>query len=412
MNINLSLNGSVYLEGSKSILNRVLILSTFSKTFFRLENFSSSTDVETIVSNLQRLGILISSNKGSATIRPQQKFKDNTGYFVKDSAAALRFLLTRLAFIPGLRSTFDVSDQLKERPIKPLINLLQDLGVDFSSTEFPLSFTGIEFTGGSVTIPVDVSSQYVSAFLLCSPQLKADLTIKFSGTPVSLSYIDLTLAVLSDFGITAIRKGNSIYIEKLQQLSPPDVYYVEPDISSACYFLALGALNNGKIKVHIPLNSTQPDIGFLEILAQMGASISKSDDHIIVRRNTLKGIEVDMSTMPDQVPTLACLALLADSPTSITGIEHLKYKESNRLKALLEELPKLGAKITYSSNKLVVEPLKKEPSPCQLNTYNDHRLVMSFSLLNTIFKEIRITGAEAVMKSFPYFFQTLHKLQN
>lgn len=411
MKIHLTLNGNVRIAGSKSILNRVLMLAPFFKSPFRLENCCGSRDVDTIINNLQKLGLEIDLVNCSAMTLPPQQFNDNASYFVQDSATALRFLITRLALIPGLRSTVDASQQLQDRPHDQLINLLKELGVQIQGDDFPFKLTGREFTGGKVSIPVNISSQFVSAFLLCSHDLRTDLEITFAGDPVSVSYIDLTIKVLEQFGVQALRKKQRVCVAAGQKLVQPASYYVEPDISSACYFLALGALNEGTIKIAIPDSSIQPDFAFLAILQKMGAKIEFAGDFVRIKRKQLRGIKCDMTALPDQVPTLACLALMADAPTTITGIEHLRYKESNRLQALLQELPKLGAHIAYSSQRIYIEPLKKVPPACVLHTYNDHRLVMAFTIINLLFPQVQLDGVEAVKKSFPGFFQTLASLR-
>jgi len=401
MDKKLNLSGTIKLEGSKSILNRILILSTFLPKPLKLSNFSSCEDITTLVQNLRLLGMKINQENNNVTISIPNKFKTDQIYFIKNSATAFRFFLTRLALIPGLNSVIDISEQLSRRPLRPLIDILKNIGVQFENDKLPLSFKGINFKGGNFNASVSVSSQFVSSLLLCSSQLEEDLIIHYTGSPVSVSYIDLTREILQDFGIKVEKLNNSYQVKQGQRITAPDEYRIEPDLSSAAYFLALGALNEGEIRVQAPGRSKQPDHRFLKILQEMGAKVGQDENFVTVTRNRLTGIKADMNTMPDQVPTLASLALMADSPTEIYGIDHLRFKESNRLKALLEELPKLGARLKYEGNKLHVTPLRFEPAECLLETYHDHRLVMSFSLLKTVFPQINFSGREAVLKSFP-----------
>ncbi|KQC06548.1 MAG: hypothetical protein APR54_01585 [Candidatus Cloacimonas sp. SDB] len=408
----LNLNGTIKLEGSKSILNRILILSTFMTKPLKLENFSSSEDIITLVQNLRRLGMKIIQENNTITIGIPEKFQDGQTYFIKNSGTALRFLLTRLAFIPGLDSVVDASEQLRSRPVKPLVNILKNSGVQFKNDKLPLSFRGINFRGGNYNVSVSISSQFVSSLLLCSSQLEQDLIIHYSGTPVSVSYIDLTRDILQDFGIKVEKQNNSYRVQRGQKITIPDEYRIEPDLSSAAYFFALGAVNEGEVKVQVPDRSKQPDHKFLKILEEMGAKIEYDGNLVTVKKDRLTGIKADMNTMPDQVPTLACLALLADSPTEIYGIDQLQYKESDRLMALLQELPKLGSSLRYEGNRLHVTPLRSEPTECRLETHHDHRLIMSFSLLKQVFPQINLSGRKAVLKSFPHFFKLLASLRD
>jgi len=405
-------NGIVELEGSKSILNRVLILSTFLNKPLKVGNFSHSEDINTMVHNLKILGMEIRQEQNTAFIHTPQEFSSNCSYYIKDSGTALRFLLARLAFIPGQISELDVSEQLRKRPIGPLIEVLRKTGVEFIREDYPLKLKGSSFSGGKIEIPASESSQFVSSLLLCTPALDSDLNLYFTGQPVSASYIDLTIHTLLKFGINVERSDDHLFIKKGQKVISPDFLEIEPDMSSAACFLTLGALTKGMIKLNLPADSMQPDRQFTALLEKMGASIVIENDLIYVKESSLSGIRIDMRSMPDQVPNLAVLALFADSPTVISGIEHLRFKESDRLQGLLQELPKLGAEIFYSNKELIIKPLQKEPVRCILNTHEDHRLVMSFYILTLIFPQIRINDGETVKKSFPGFFAALAKLSD
>jgi len=407
MNIRHNFNGVIELEGSKSILNRILLLSTFLNKPFQVGSFSSALDIITLSENLQLLGFKITSEKERTVIIPPEVFNEGTKLYIRDSATALRFLLARLAFCPGLKCQIDVSPQLKKRPIQSLIDILKQQSIEFDSQVFPLKFKGGKFTGGRIEIPPSISSQYASALLLSAPALTSDLLLKLSPEQVSSSYIDLTLDILEKFSIQVERTGEELLVKAGQIPKAPALFEVEPDCSSATYFLALGALTEGCVKVSFPADSRQPDFQFSNLLGKMGVQVVFDKGYAFAEKAELKGVEVNMSRMPDQVPTLAVLALFADSATRITGIEHLQYKESNRLQALLQELPKLGAELNYVDGTLFIDPLRKPPAKCKLNTASDHRLVMAFSLLEMIYPQIEVTGKSAVEKSFPQFHSQL-----
>jgi len=297
----LNLNGIVELEGSKSILNRILILSTFLRKPFKVGNFSRSKDIDTMVNNLIVMGMKFEKDGKYTLITPPDEFKTNGHYYINDSGTALRFLLVRLALMPGVISQIDVSDQLKGRPVKPLIELLKNIGVTFLREEYPLQFKGVEFAGGRLNISASISSQFISSVLLCTTLLKSDLTINFQGESVSASYIDLTIALLQEFGIKVTKTDDHLFVKQCQFLKFPDFFEIEPDYSSACYYLALGAINKDCIKVKIPSESIQPDQHFLRILEMMGAPVLIEKDLISISDTSLKGITIDMSIPPDPV---------------------------------------------------------------------------------------------------------------
>jgi 3-phosphoshikimate 1-carboxyvinyltransferase len=218
---------------------------------------------------------------------------------------------------------------------------------------------------------------------------------------------------MKKFGIAYVRKDNSISLNNAARTYiNPEEYQIEPDYSAACYFWALGALSSESIGVKVSSdNSSQGDFNFLKILKEMGAEINYEEGLISVKKSTLKGVRCSMKEMPDQVPTLAVLALFADTPTEIYDIDYLKYKESDRISSLCIELSKLGVQIYYSDGALTVHPLVSAPQKATLHTFQDHRLVMAFSVLTSMFPQITITDKQCVAKSFPDFFTELDKLK-
>ena len=252
-------------------------------------------------------------------------------------------------------------------------------------------------------MPVPDGILVESFFTLISGEKPVPVIVKVYGfSSKSLFAID----IIADFD------GRRIFIQAGQKYNDLAEYFIEPDYSSACYFWTLGALSKSVVSTNI-INkvSLQPDYKFLTILENIGANIIFKKDKISVSRGKLKSITVDMKNMPDQVPTLAVLALFADSKTTITNIEHLKFKESNRIEALITELSRIGAKIQYENGILTINPLDKIPGNITLNTCYDHRLVMAFHILKIIFPQISITNTSSINKSYPNFLVDIKSLK-
>ena len=306
----------------------------------------------------------------------------------------------------------DISAQLKKRPIKQLIKVLNQMGAKICLKQDSLIIVGETLKGGSYKVEADVSSQFISALLLIAPSYQNDLELLLEGEIVSRSYIEMTIKIMQDFGVIVNFTGNRLFIKSGQKYREVREYNIEPDYSSACYFWAIGALSRSSISTNTINNkSLQPDYKFLSLLQKVGANITVGKNKISVRRGELKGISIDMINMPDQVPTLVILMLFANSKTTITNIDHLKYKESNRIAVLVTELSRIGVDISYQNGKLILNPLEKDIGNETLITYNDHRLVMAFSILKMIFPQIEISDTHSVEKSYPSFMIDLQSLK-
>jgi len=413
MKFELNAKGFVKLQGSKSILNRVLIISTFLESSLKIYNFSECDDFKTMIDNLRKIGFEFYFPENYLIIVPPKKIKRNSHFFIKDSGTGFRFLLSRIASVKDLETTIDVSPQLKKRPMKPLIRILKQMGAEIDDKNFPIKVKGKELKGGIIEIPANISSQFISSLLLIAPCYRHDFEISLKGNIVSRPYIEMTLKIMDDFGINSDFTDNKITIASGQKYVNLEYYHIEPDFSSACYFWTLGALSNNFICTsNWNLNSIQSDYKFLDILKKMGVEIVEKDDKMCVKRKHLKGIEIEMKNMPDQVPTLAVLSLFANSKTVIRNIGHLKYKESDRISALIKEIKKIGGNIEYKENSLIIYPLEKPPNKVILETYNDHRMAMSFSILKAVFPYLYIKNMDSITKSYPDFFKDFNRICN
>ena len=409
----LNITGIVKLEGSKSIINRVLIISTFLDSSLKIKNISKCNDVMTLIKSLKKLGLQFDFFEDSVIIHPPAKIRNNQKLYIHDSGTAFRFLITRLAILEEIHTNLDISSQLRRRPIEPLLEILKKMSAEIEFENYPFKINGTQLQGGELNIPANISSQFISALLLIAPNYKSDLILNLQGKIVSRPYIKMTIKIMKDFGIESEFSRNKIIIKAGQKYKNPGEYEVEPDFSSACYFWALGALSKREVCTSgCSHQSLQPDFQFLKILEEMGAFVSIKNNKICVKKGILKGINIDMKDIPDQVPTLAVLALFADSPTKIQNIAHLKFKESDRIKSLITELKKSSTKIEYSNGILTIYPLAKKPPSIELKTYDDHRLVMAFHILKAVVPYIRISGIDAVDKSYPNFISDFMRICN
>ncbi|MCD4819268.1 MAG: 3-phosphoshikimate 1-carboxyvinyltransferase [Candidatus Cloacimonetes bacterium] len=408
--INLKSN-HISVQGSKSIINRVLIISTFLKNSIQLSNFSNCEDVNTLSENLKNLGFTFTNRNQNVIITSPAEFLSASELYLRDSATALRFLLAQLASIPNKNFVLKISKQLQKRPILQFLEILKQMGADIIQQDDKFIINGKHLKSGVYHIPANISSQFISSLLLISPAFTDGLSLVLQNSIVSETYIDLTIKVMSDFGVIVNKDKNVLRISKNQNYQNITNYSIEPDYSSLAYFWALGTLNKNFITTDFQQNSSfQSDYRFISVLKKMGAEIVFQKNKIKIRFGNLHGIDINMKNMPDQVPTLAILALLADSPTYIRNISHLKYKETDRISALISEIKRIGGFAKYDNVKLYIKPLINQCKNVKIDTYDDHRMVMAFSILQKVFPQIQIDTTKPVNKSNPDFFKQLKSI--
>jgi 3-phosphoshikimate 1-carboxyvinyltransferase len=269
---------------------------------------------------------------------------------------------------------------------------------------------GGSFHGGHARLSGERSSQFLSSLLMVAPYAKEATTIDVEGHLASTSYVEMTMEVMKRFAVEVGCKGHEQFSVRAGQHYGPAGIIVEPDVSSASYFLAAAAIGGGEVVVEgLGLQSLQGDIGFARLLRDMGCDFLEVQEGLKVRSaGRLRGIDVDMNAMPDVVPTLAVAALFAEGTTRIRNVGHLRYKESDRLSALATELPKLGARIAHWENGLEITPAPLHGA--ELATYGDHRLAMSFALVGLRVPGVKIENPDCVRKSFPTFWVEFEKL--
>jgi 3-phosphoshikimate 1-carboxyvinyltransferase len=303
--------------------------------------------------------------------------------------------------------------RLCERPMGELLTALKKLGVRVTSEKGndcpPVIVQGGGFTGGQTSLSGAVSSQYLSALLLIGPLASRGVVIDITGELVSRPYVDITLSVLTAFGIDYSREAYQLFVLPGGQSYQPRQYDIEADASSASYFWAAAALTGGRVTItNLDLESVQGDIDFLSVLARMGCHLTSSPEGLTVEGGPLHGIDMDMSAMPDLVPTLGVLAAFAEGETVITDVAHLRHKESNRLAAVVTELRKMGVTAEETPDGLRI--VGGAPHGAEIDTYDDHRIAMSFAVAGLKTPGVVIRDPDCVAKSFPGFWEYLEKL--
>ncbi|MBF0509584.1 MAG: 3-phosphoshikimate 1-carboxyvinyltransferase [Deltaproteobacteria bacterium] len=410
----------VTIPGSKSVTHRAAIAAALATGTSRLDKFLACEDTMFTIQTLQALGVTMSLTGETLTVSGTGgKLLDQPGekeIFLGNSGTSFRLLLSVAALARG-RFLFTGSPRMLKRPIADLVQALNGLGVnawcvnDDGCPPVMMEATGSVY-GGSVGVRGADSSQFISSLLLMAPYAANEVRIEVTGPLVSAPYVRLTLDVMSKFGLQVGHQGLSHFL-----ITPGTGYKgrfltVEGDASNASYFWAAAAVTGGKVTTgNIHLGSEQGDLNFLEIIQAMGCQVIKMPDEVTVIGGPLRGLDVDMNTMPDLVPTLAVMALFAQGKTAITNVGHLRHKESDRLAAISAELRRLGGKIEELPDGLVIHGGEKL-SGADMETYNDHRMAMSLAVAGLRVADVRIKDEGCVVKSFPKFWDVWETLYN
>jgi 3-phosphoshikimate 1-carboxyvinyltransferase len=346
--------------------------------------------------------------KGCEGVIPVQRVK----LFAGNAGTVIRFITATLTLGKG-QYRADGIERMRERPIQQLIDALNQLGADVVSIDGsgcpPVLINAHGLTGGRVEIPGNISSQYISAILLAAPYAKSDVSVVVIDDLSSKNYVDMTIDVMNKFGVDVERDSYREFCVKSGQNYKGCEYMVEPDASGASYFFAAAAIAGGRVRVEgLGENSLQGDIKFVDILKEMGCSVRKSSDWLEVEGGALRGVDVDMNDTPDVVQTLASVAVFAEGNTRIRNVSNLRYKETDRITAIVNELKKVGVEVKEFDDGIEIIP--SPPHSAEISTYDDHRMAMSFALLGLRVKGIKIKEPECVEKTFPDFFERLQQL--
>lgn len=399
----------VHIPGSKSMSNRALLLAALANGISTIHNLQISDDIHALITALSELGINIQLNEKPplAIVTGTQGQFSSHGQTIhcQESGSLVRFMLTVCAAIPGIYH-FDAAPSLRKRPMATLLKLLTSQGSSIMPTTFPLTLQNSQgLRGGDIVIDASQTGQIVSALLMMAPFTKNPLKLQVKNL-VSRAYVDLTCAVMADFGVQVERPTAEWFIVPQPQHYQARDYTVEPDFSTASYFFAAAAVTAGEVTMQ-PIsrkNIKQGDIVFLSLLEKMGCVVDENPSGLTVKgRFILSGIEVNMNTCPDLFMTLAAIAPFAQTPTLITGISHARHKESDRLKAMQQGLTSLGVKVDSGKDWFKIYP--STPRSGTIHSQNDHRIAMAFTVLSLRVPELIIEDASCVAKSCPEFFQ-------
>ncbi len=407
-----NLNTELTAPPSKSLTHRAIFIASLANGTSLIKNclFSDDTNysimacsafgpkIKKLNSNLQIIG------KECPLNPPLHKI------YVGNSGTTMRFIASYSALMKNNQVEIIGDNRMNERPIGDLIHALKDLGVNIYSINKndcpPIIVEGGGIRGGITNLRGEKSSQFFSSLLISCVKAKKDVEIHSFSAIKSRPYIDLTLDTIKHFGGEVINEEYKKFFIPANQQFISKEYTIEGDFSSASYFFGIAAVLRGKIKINnLNYNSSQGDKIFLDILKKMGCRIKYGQSWIEVEGDDLNGISIDMKDYPDLVPTLAVIGAFAEGKTHIQNVEHLKYKETDRLKALATELKKIGAQVEELPTGLIIK--KGKFKTAEINTYNDHRIAMSFTIASLKTGKVVIKDTECVSKSFPSFFQII-----
>lgn len=429
------LDAVVVLPGSKSITNRALVCAALADGVSLLNHALIAEDTRLMIDALRALGVAVTVDERAAQIEitgcgghlPQGEAR----LFCGNSGTTLRFCTALVALGQG-RFELDGTPRMRQRPIGGLVELLraQGTGVEYLNEEGfpPLVVHAAGLDGGRIGLQAPASSQWISALLLAAPYARRDLMLEVTGQIVSRPYLTLTTAMMDCFGAGVIeqyagatpdraaRSSDRImaqFIVPAPQRYQATTLTIEPDATHAGYFLAAAAIAGGRVAIDgLGTESRQGDVAFVDVLERMGCRVERAAECLTVIGpgvGALRGIDVDLSDMPDVVPTLAVTALFAAGPTVIRNVAHLRIKESDRLSALACELRKLGAEVDESLDGLTIRP-PDDVAPATIDTYDDHRMAMSFALVGLRVAGVAINHPECCAKTFPDYFECLERM--
>lgn len=411
--INFPICGRIQIPGSKSLTSRALMCAVATRQGeINLSNILKCDDTWWAISALKKLGAIVEIQNENIRIKKNSFTAHNSKIYIGSSGILGRFLPGLLCAYEG---DFEIrsSNQLSNRPLLPLIKCLQHLGGDISFIEekksFPLKIRGKLLDGGEINITAKDSSQFASGFLMAAPLMKKPTVLKIHN-PVRYGYINLTKQVMQFFGINLYEKSESEIHISPQEYRACDMN-IEADASTASYFAALAAVTGGEIILD-KLNkyNSQPDYKFLCVLEKMGCIVKRESDYSVVKGpKKLKGsMEFDFKDIADTALTIGAIAPFADGPIKINGISHIKNHESDRVKNIVRNLKLIGINAKENKDGFIVHPGK--PRSASLDTYDDHRVAMSFTLTGLAGAGITLKGASCVSKTCPSFFDKISSL--
>jgi len=406
---------TITIPGSKSISHRMMICASLAQGDSVIHDVLMSEDILLTISALNNMGAKIEKGIGGT--------HEVTGFngrpkpygepiYLGNSGTSMR-LLAGIAALGNSEYILTGNDRMCERPMIELMDALNMIQISAVSKNTegtpPVYIDGKSRVGGETLLDCSKSSQYLSALLMMGAFMEKGLRIKLKETPVSSPYIDLTVDVMKKFDVNVEKISEVEYFVPGIQTYRPGSYFIEPDLSNAGYFWAAGAVTRNMITVNnISRNSLQGDLAQVDILEKMGCKVDLSDNSIGVCGSELKAVEVDMSDTPDAVPAIAVVASFAHGKTRITNIKHLREKECDRIDAISSQLLKMGIQVNQGDD--FIEIIGGIHHGAQIETFNDHRIAMAFSIVGLMVDGVKIENETCVEKSFPNYWEVFDRL--
>ena len=412
------IRGDVRVPGSKSITNRALLLAALADGDSVLEGGLASDDTQIFSGALARLGISVAHDEAHETFAVTGTGghipAHEADLFVGNAGTAARFLTAYVGLAHGTYR-FDGVPAMRVRPIGELLDVLRAQGARVECTDqpnrFPFVLHANGLSGGALTIDAHASSQQLSALLLVAPYAGDGIELTVTGELVSEPYVEMTCAMMAQWGVTVERRSAREYVVAPGGRYTSRHYTIEPDASSASYFFAAAAASGGCVSVaNLTLRSLQGDVGFVRVLEKMGARVEERNGALIVTGpKQLHGIDIDMNAISDTAPTLAAIAAFADGPVRIRGVEHMRWKETDRIAAMTTELRKLGAHVEEASDGMTIVPGPLRNA--RVATYDDHRMAMSLAITGLLGDGVEIEDPGCTSKTFATFWDVLADLE-
>lgn len=415
---NNNINKKVYLDGSKSISNRVLIIAAMANGVSQLKNLPNSADVLACVNALKELGFIVNHSQEQKTLKVEGlagNFPNKTAkIFCNESGTLTRFITPMCAVQKSGNYYIYATKRMMERPMSDQLSALVKLGMKVSyehhELSLPMTIHANGLLGGNIKIDGTKSSQFASGLLMAGAYMDKGLELE-SLSDHKQPYLEMTAKVMAEFGVKVAIDKNIYKVEKSTFIAQNE-YVIEPDVSTASYFWAVAVITNSKVKVmNVSKNSKQGDIKFVEALEEMGCKVNYESDGIeVIGTNTLKGINIDMRNFSDTFMTLSIIACFADSDTHISGLTHTRGQESDRVAAIEEGLKKLGIYVETTKDTILISPARSKLRAGEVYSHNDHRIAMSLALLGLKQEGIIIDKSEAVSKTCPDYFERMREL--
>lgn len=408
----------VSVPGSKSITNRALMLAALSDGETHLDGALFSADSRSFIQCLKDLQFDVREDEDAHTVTvrglggriPVREASLNVG----SAGTCARFMTAMLGFTKGVWH-LDASDQMRKRPMAALLGTLTQLGcrIEYGGEEgyFPFTLFSEGVTASEATVDIGESSQFLSALLMSCSMLDRDFAVHIAGEH-GFAYVLMTVRMMKQFGIEVVQTDERTFVVKGRSRCRAQAYSIEPDVSGACYFYAMAALSGGQVLVRdVHAGSLQGDIEFLHVLEKMGCTARDTREGILLKGpgdGKLRGIDTDMHSFSDQALTLAAIAPFADGDVTIRGIGHIRRQESDRIRAIISNLGRMGISAADLGDGVVIHP--GMPSPARIETFDDHRVAMAFAVTGMKAPGIVIENPMCCKKTFENYFDIMDRI--